>query len=402
MANEILNNEEIERRYKLIAFYLPQFHTIPENDEWWGKGFTEWVNVRGAKPLFEGHNQPRVPYANNYYDLSKVETLKWQCELARKHGIYGFAMYHYWFNGHLLLEKPMEMLLAHPEIDINYCISWANHDWTDAWKAKDRAPRTLIALDFDDEQDWVDHFNYMLPFFKDKRYIKEDNKPMVIIYIPNVIGKLNKMLDLWTEMARKEGFEGLSFVYQYAQSAVDTSWDRSRFSHGIEMNPQYINLVTKSQAEPQVQLASFRLLKIIKKVKKFLGIQRSLYWANYKKHDEVRRVDYDICWQEIIAHKPADSTMLPCAFTDWDNTPRHQSNGYLDDGVNPEKFKKYFKQLLEKSDKEYASEYIFIFAWNEWAEGGYLEPDEKYGSAFLEAIRDSLTEMVKTPLPSGK
>ncbi|MDE6247132.1 MAG: glycoside hydrolase family 99-like domain-containing protein [Muribaculaceae bacterium] len=402
MANEILNNEEIERRYKLIAFYLPQFHTIPENDEWWGKGFTEWVNVRGAKPLFEGHNQPRVPYANNYYDLSKVETLKWQCELARKHGIYGFAMYHYWFNGHLLLEKPMEMLLAHPEIDINYCISWANHDWTDAWKAKDRAPRTLIALDFDDEQDWVDHFNYMLPFFKDKRYIKEDNKPMVIIYIPNVIGKLNKMLDLWTEMARKEGFEGLSFVYQYAQSAVDTSWDRSRFSHGIEMNPQYINLVTKSQAEPQVQLASFRLLKIIKKVKKFLGIQRSLYWANYKKHDEVRRVDYDICWQEIIAHKPADGTMLPCAFTDWDNTPRHQSNGYLYDGVTPEKFKKYFKELLEKSDKEYASEYIFIFAWNEWAEGGYLEPDEKYGSAFLEAIRDSLTEMVKTPLRSGK
>ena len=116
---------------KIIPVYLPQYHTIPENDKWWGKGFTEWTNLKAAKPLFEGHYQPRVPLNNNYYDLSDVETLKWQCRIAREHGIYGFAMYHYWFNGHLLLEKPMEMILDHPEIEINYCISWANNDWSD-------------------------------------------------------------------------------------------------------------------------------------------------------------------------------------------------------------------------------------------------------------------------------
>lgn len=395
MRSDKDNNKEnwqaLTEKYKLIAFYLPQFHTIPENDEWWGKGFTEWVNVKNAEPLFEGHNQPRVPENHNYYDLSQLETLKWQCDLARKYGIYGFAMYHYWFKGHLLLERPMEMLLAHPEIDINYCISWANHDWTDAWKAKDRAPRTLIAHDFDDEDDWVDHFNYMLQFFKDPRYIKESNRPMLIIYIPNVISKLKKMLDLWNTMAKKEGFAGLTFVYQFAGSATDYSWDRTGFAHGIEMNPQYINLLTKSQEEPQ-QLMSFRLLKIIKKVKKFLGITRSLDYRAYKKAKEVRRLDYDICWQNIISHKPVNRKMFPCAFTDWDNTPRHKYNGYLYDGVSPEKFKKYFAQLLDKVDKDYDSDYIFIFAWNEWAEGGYLEPDSKYGTAFLEAIREDLIE----------
>lgn len=199
------------------------------------------------------------------------------------------------------------------------------------------------------------------------------------------------MLDLWNSMAQEAGFEGLSFVYQFAGSATDTKWDKSRFSHGIEMNPQYINIVTKSQGEPQ-KLASFQLLKIIKKVKKFLGINRSLYFRNYKKYKEVRRLDYDICWQNIISHVPVNRQMFPCAFTDWDNTPRHQTNGYLYDGVSPEKFKKYFSQLLKKAEKDYDVEYIFIFAWNEWAEGGYLEPDSKNGTAFLEAIRDSLDE----------
>lgn len=378
-------------RHKIIAFYLPQFHTIPENDLWWGKGFTEWVNVKNALPLFDGHNQPRVPLNNNYYDLSLLDTLKWQCELAKKYGIYGFAMYHYWFNGHLLLEKPMEMLLAHPEIDMNYCISWANHDWTDAWKAKERAPRTLIAHDFDDEKDWVDHFNYMLPFFKDKRYITENRKPLLIIYIPNVIGKLNKMLELWNRMAIEAGFEGLSFVYQFAGSATDKKWDRSHFAHGIEMNPQYINLLTRSQDEPQ-QLLSFKLLKHVKKIKKFLGISRSLDIRAYRKAKIVRRMDYDTCWESILSHRPVNKDMLPCAFTDWDNTPRHQHNGYLYDGVTPEKFKKYFTELLKKSDKDYNSDFIFIFAWNEWAEGGYLEPDTKNGFAFLEAIKESLDQ----------
>ena len=375
------------KKFKIIPLYLPQFHTIPENDQWWGKGFTEWVNVKEAKPLFIGHNQPRIPLKNNYYDLSEVETLRWQCKIAREYGIYGFAMYHYWFNGHKLLEKPMEMLLANPDIDINYCISWANHDWTDAWKAKDKAPKTLIAHDFDDEEDWVNHFNYMLRFFKDPRYMKENNKPLLIIYIPNLISKLDKLLNKWTELAKSAGFNGLTFIYQSAASAYDKNWDKSKFSYGIEMNPQYINLLTQSQKEPQQ--ISLKLISFIRKIKKLLGIKRSLDFKNYH-HKEVRRLDYDICWKNILSHKPVSRKMIPCAFTDWDNTPRHKVNGYVYDGASPNKFKEYFKLLLKKTEMEYETDMIFVFAWNEWAEGGYLEPDTKNGYGYLESIKQAL------------
>ena len=373
---------------KIIPLYLPQFHTIPENDEWWGKGFTEWVNVREAKPLFEGHNQPRVPLNNNYYDLSDIETLKWQCRIAKEYGIYGFCMYHYWFNGHLLLEKPMEMLLAHPEIDIKYCISWANHDWTDAWKASNRQPKVLIAHNFDDEKDWVDHFNYLLPFFKDPRYMTENNKPLMVIYIPNIIRKLKKMLDVWSQMARDNGFDGLTFIYQSAASSFDNSWDHSLFDYGVEMNPGYVGLANRQKN------SSFfpKLMKYSHEIKRFLHIRRSL--LPQKKITEVSKADYDYTWQRILELRPISNApkMIPCAFTDWDNTPRHKERGYLYQGVSPDKFKSYFKQLIDNTKKFYDTDMIFVFAWNEWAEGGYLEPDEKNGFAFLEAIKECLSE----------
>lgn len=373
---------------KIIPLYLPQFHTIPENDEWWGKGFTEWVNVRDAKPLFEGHNQPRVPLNNNYYDLSDIETLKWQCRIAKEYGIYGFCMYHYWFNGHLLLEKPMEMLLAHPEIDIKYCISWANHDWTDAWKASNRQPKVLIAHNFDDEKDWVDHFNYLLPFFKDPRYMTENNKPLMVIYIPNIIRKLKKMLDVWSQMARDNGFDGLTFIYQSAASSFDNSWDHSLFDYGVEMNPGYVGLANRQKN------SSFfpKLMKYSHEIKRFLHIRRSL--LPQKKITEVSKADYDYTWQRILELRPISNApkMIPCAFTDWDNTPRHKERGYLFQGVSPDKFKSYFKQLIDNTKKYYDTDMIFVFAWNEWAEGGYLEPDEKNGFAFLEAIKECLSE----------
>ncbi len=373
---------------KIIPLYLPQFHTIPENDEWWGKGFTEWVNVREAKPLFEGHNQPRVPLNNNYYDLSDIETLKWQCRIAKEYGIYGFCMYHYWFNGHLLLEKPMEMLLAHPEIDIKYCISWANHDWTDAWKASNRQPKVLIAHNFDDEKDWVDHFNYLLPFFKDPRYMTENKKPLMVIYIPNIIRKLKKMLDVWSQMARDNGFDGLTFIYQSAASSFDNSWDHSLFDYGVEMNPGYVGLANRQKN------SSFfpKLMKYSHEIKRFLHIRRSL--LPQKKITEVSKADYDYTWQRILELRPISNApkMIPCAFTDWDNTPRHKERGYLFQGVSPDKFKSYFKQLIDNTKNFYDTDMIFVFAWNEWAEGGYLEPDEKNGFAFLEAIKECLSE----------
>lgn len=367
---------------KVIPVYLPQFHTIPENDEWWGKGFTEWVNVRNAQPLYEGHNQPRVPLNNNYYDLSDLETLKWQCKLAKEYGIYGFCMYHYWFNGRLLLEKPMEMLLAHPEIDIKYCISWANHDWTDGWKAQDRAPKILIAHDFNDEKDWADHFNYMLPFFKDLRYMAENNKPLMVIYVPNLIRKLNKMLDLWTKMAQEAGFDGLTYIYQSAASSFDDSWDKSKFDYGVEMNPGYANMFFKDKSNFGIFP---KLMKYSREIKRILGIKRSL---NISKSTGITKTSYDETWEKILKLRPRnDINMIPCAFTDWDNTPRHKQRGSVYEGVTPERFKKYFAQLVDNTRKYYNTDMIFVFAWNEWAEGGYLEPDEKYGYGLLEGIK---------------
>ena len=226
---------------KVIPVYLPQFHQIPENDEWWGTGFTEWTNVKKAQPLFEGHYQPRVPLNDHYYDLSRVETLRWQSRIAKEHGIYGFCFYHYWFNNKLLLEKPMEILLENKDIDINFCISWANHNWDNSWTATAGREKTLISHDFDNEEDWIAHFKYLSKFFKDPRYIVEDNKPLIIIYIPNIIRKLSKLIKCWNELALKSGFDGLTFIFQSAMSHHTPGWDRDLFDYSIEFQPGYAN-----------------------------------------------------------------------------------------------------------------------------------------------------------------
>lgn len=371
---------------KVIPVYLPQFHSIPENDEWWGKGFTDWINVKNAKPLFEGHNQPRVPLGKNYYDLRDVETLKWQCRIAREHGIYGFCMYHYWFNGHLLLEKPMEMLLAHPEINIKYCMSWANHDWDDGWKATNRRPKLLIGHDFDDEQDWVDHFNYMMPFFKDPRYMSENNKPLIVIYVPNLIPKLGKLLDLWTSMAKDAGFNGLTFIYQASMSCFDKAWDRTKFNYGIEFHPSYVREMKNAGRIN----ATWMVKKHLKPLMKLVHVVKDTLCKNKK---GITHWSYDTAWEEILKLRPANDHTIPSAFVDWDSTPRKKNMGTVYIGANPASFKRYFKQLVINTRKYYKQDKIFVFAWNEWAEGGYLEPDEKFGFGYLDAIHETLNEL---------
>ena len=175
---------------KIIAFYLPQFHDIPENDKWWGKGFTEWVNVKKAQPLFPGHCQPRVPLNDNYYDLLDDDVKIWQANIAKEHGVYGFCYYHYWFSGKMLLEKPMEQMLANKKVDIPFCICWANVSWTKSWVNENKI---LIQQFYGDRKEWKEHFDYMLPFFKDDRYIKEEGKPLFVLYRPETVEHLNEM-----------------------------------------------------------------------------------------------------------------------------------------------------------------------------------------------------------------
>ena len=194
---------------KFLAFYLPQFHFIPENDNWWGPGFTEWTNTRKGMPLFTGHHQPRVPANNNYYDLTDVNVMVEQARLARRHGIHGFCYYHYWFNGSRLLERPLEQMLETRAVDIPYCLSWANEPWTRAW---DGTRDILMPQEYGAEPDWKRHFECLVRFFRDPRYIKVRDASMMLIYRTSSIPDVDAMVKVWNELARQAGFSGLHIV----------------------------------------------------------------------------------------------------------------------------------------------------------------------------------------------
>lgn len=370
----------------VIAFYLPQFHAIPENDEWWGKGFTEWVNVKKGSSLFEGHYQPRVPLNNNYYCLLDKEKLAWQAELAKEYGIYGFCIYHYWFGGHKLLEKPLELLLQSKDINTHYCICWANEDWTTQWVSG--KPKTLIAQNYGQKTEWEEHYRYLSQFFHDERYIKTEGKPVVVIYRPELIPCLNEMLDFWQELAKKDGFtEGLSVGYQHVYFALDKDKDDSRLDFQIDYQPW----MALSQKHQGIEL----LIRTIKR-KVFLWIEKifhkslDLTWRNH--FTGVMKFDYEETWKRIVSAPPLSNKSIPGAFVDWDNTCRKGVRGSVAVGASPTIFKKYFKKLLEHARQDYKKDTIFIFAWNEWGEAGYLEPDEKFKYCYLQAIKESLKE----------
>lgn len=364
---------------KTIAFYLPQFHEIPENNEWWGKGFTEWVNIKKAKPLFDGHYQPRVPLDHNYYDLSDIKVMKWQTKMAKKYGVYGFCFYHYWFDGHLLLEKPVENFLGDKTIDFPFCICWANEHWTNAWVSKEN--KVLIEQKYGEEKEWRQHFEYLLPFLKDERYIKEDGKPLFVIYRPEIIECLNDMLDYWQKLAVENGLPGIVFAYQHPSYYVYPGKDESRFQYYIEYQPTFARAVAMKQ--------NHRILRTIKrKISVFTENKLGLDIRHFT-DKKLTRFDYDETWNAILNIKPEEKA-LPGAFVDWDNTPRRQNTGSVYDGVSPEKFLKYMTKQIKNAKENYKKDYLFLFAWNEWAEGGYMEPDEKRKFGMLEALREAL------------
>ena len=364
---------------KVIAFYLPQFHAIPENDEWWGKGFTEWVNVKKAKPFFNNHNQPRVPLNDNYYNLLDSNVQQWQIEIAKKHNIYGFCYYHYWFDGHLLLEKPMENMLNNKNLDFPFCICWANEDWTKAWVSQEDT--VLISQNYGDKKEWKEHFEYLLKFFKDERYIIENNMPVLVIYRPQIVRNLNEMLDYWNELSITEGFNGIKFAYQSPSMDYIKNKDDSRFTYNIEAQPSY--------ARMELGLSNKKLLKkIYLNLKNILEKKGINVLKKQNKGLSIR--SYDEAWETILNMKPKTAKSIPGAFVDFDNTPRRGDKGTLYSGVSVEKFRFYFDKLVEKAINEYKTDKIFIFAWNEWAEGGYLEPDTLNEFGYLEAIRDVL------------
>ena len=353
---------------KAIAFYLPQFYPIPENDRAWGQGFTEWVNVRRARPLFQCHDQPRVPENGNYYTLADPGVQRWQSELAMKNGVFGFCYYHYWFaGGKRLLEKPAERMLNDPEVRVPFCFSWANENWTRRWDGGGR--EVIVRQNYGGREEWRAHWDYLLPFFLDSRYITLEGKPLLLIYKPEEIPCLGEMLDCWQRSAREAGFPGLCLMIQSPSWFFSPSYDPRGFDYQIRFQP-FFSMAWQGKNRPLTQRLLNRLLA-----------------AGEKKQT---RLDYDALWETTLS-LPADPFMAAGACPDWDNTPRTES-GYMLLGASPEKFGRYMARLREKVLREDALPLIFLNAWNEWGEGAYLEPDEKHHGAYLTALKNALRE----------
>lgn len=351
---------------KLIAFHLPQFHSFPENDEWWGKGFTEWTNTKKAKPQYKNHFQPREPLNNNYYNLLDKDSLIKQANLARKYNIYGFCFYHYWFNGKMLMEKPLSIILNNKDININFCFCWANEPWTRSWDGQTN--QILIDQKYGDKSDWIEHFNYLLNFFKDNRYIKIDNKPVIVLYSTNRIYKCDEMILCWNQLAQEHGFSGVFTVAE--KNSYQDKIESKKIDGILYFEPMYTSFYDRSLLNKLKTKSISTYLNIIN-----------------KKNLIVR--DYSSTWKKIIKrnYQNTDIMVFPGAYVDWDNTARRGKNATIYIGASPSKFRKYF-ELLYKSSIDSDNKYIFINAWNEWAEGAYLEPDKKNKYSYLESINE--------------
>lgn len=376
---------------KVITFYLPQFHTFPENDAWWGKGFTEWTNTKKAKALFKGHYQPNIPYQENYYDLAAVEPMRQQAETAKKFGVYGFCFYHYWFKDcKKLMEGPVERFRDDKSIDFHYCLSWANEPWTRAWDGGEK--QVIMPQEYGNKDEWIKHFEYLLSFFRDSRYIKIDGKPVLLLYRPDLITDLDQMLDCWEQLAQANGFSGLCLMAQGSAFCGNLSHDGSRFDYCIEFEPGFTRELFRKNNVLKHPIAAVHNP----------GCAAMFLWSDFKAKLEsglgikfkkpVRLFSYDTVCRAISKRPLYRNNMLPGLFPSWDNTPRRGRNGQIYAGSTPEKFKQYLKERLHDAKEKYHSDMIFINAWNEWAESAYLEPDERNGYAYLQALKEALQE----------
>jgi len=373
---------------KVIAFYLPQFHTIPENDEAYGKGFTEWTNVKKAEPLFTGHNQPRIPLNDNYYCLLDDGVMKEQAKLAKENGVYGFCYYHYWFKGgKLLLEKPLEKMLGDKEVDIPFCICWANENWSKRWDGGNN--ELIVEQDYDDLGDVEKHINYLKDYFQDDRYIRVDGKPLFIVYKPELIPNLRKYICKIRDAARMNGIGELCISCQYPKYYME-GVGLDIFDYYIQFQPRFLK--ENAMNERRGNLAkTIKRIMISLRLREFGKSVRSIFIKENTEGKILEKRNYDEDWAEILNYKVKDEKLIAGAFVDWDNTPRNK-NGLTYLGAEPQKFKVYMRKLFFKVRNEYNQKYIFINAWNEWAEGAYLEPDEKYKYGYLEALKETLGE----------
>ena len=356
---------------RVMCMYLPQYHSFPENDEWWGKDYTEWVAVKKARPLFKGHDQPKIPLGGDYYDLDQdgAKTLARQASLAKKYGVYGFSIYRYYFNGRSLMDKPLRTLLDHPEIDINYNICWANESWTRTWYGL--SDQILIAQEYGQRDDWRRFFDDLLPFFRDGRYIKIDNRPVLQIYKTFDIPCFEEMAAAFNEWAVEYGFKG---VYIISGKTAAGSDDRGRLIDGYYyFEPGYSLKYDLGFAGSLI----YNMTTLLRSIRNRLFGAGSGYIL--ERRVDARRI------MKAIRNRDYKENEFPGVIPDWDNTPRRGYKGLMYDNTSPKMLEETLLILKEKL-ASHPVDFVYVNAWNEWGEGAYVEPDESRGYAYLEAI----------------
>lgn len=359
-----------------IALYLPQFHPIPENDEWWGRGFTEWTNTAKAKPLFAGHVQPRVPADLGFYDLRVAETRIAQADLARSYGIEGFCYYHYWFAGRRILERPFEEVLATGKPDFPFCLCWANQSWTGIWHGM--PGKTLLAQTYPGVEDHLAHFAALLPAFRDRRYIRVDDKPVFLVYRPMEIPDVAQAMAVWRRAAAAAGLAGLYLIG--FESGEHHGWKPEDFGFDALVRSQLPARRTWSQWDRPMEKIGHKLVQLRARLR---GTTPPVYGPTVYEYDEVL---------DLIVGDPTDGLeTYPCVVPNWDNTPRSGKNGLVLKGSTPA----LFGRQLEKAVRITAHlpserRFIFVKSWNEWAEGNYLEPDLDHQHQYLQVLSAAL------------
>lgn len=368
-----------ENKARVIAFYLPQYHPIPENDKYWGKGFTEWTNVAKAKPLFRGHYQPHIPADLGFYDLRLPEVREAQAELVRDAGIEGFCYYHYWFgNGKMLLQKPFEEVLRLGKPDFPFCLCWANHDWTTkTWvKGSSMVNNTMIAQqEYLGEQDDIKHFEYCLRAFKDHRYITIEGKPIFLIYDPLSFPNVKEFMNRWNFLAKKNNLKGIYFI------GVTTG---RQSSYKIVTNLGFDGVCHNRRWEAEAKAAGFRF---VRRMQSLLGWHLGISLMKYDYNKVVR--NYDTPENKL-------ENCYPVITPGFDRTPRAGRRAGIYVNSSPKNFKKHVAEICKSiQDKDDDHRLVFLSAWNEWGEGNYMEPDLKWGHGYLEALKSVVKFQIK-------
>ncbi len=377
---------------RVIAYYLPQYHPIPENDKWWGKGFTEWTNVGKARPLFRGHYQPRVPADLGYYDLRMPEVREAQANMAREAGIEGFCYWHYWFgNDRKLLERPFEEVVKTGKPDFPFCLGWANHSWSNkSWSVKSKMSESTILMEqrYPGKKDNEDHFYNFIDAFQDERYLKYNGKLIFVLFDPFDIPNFKEFKEQWNNLAIKNGMEGFHFIgithnltgfkyingikkYRLFQGNVPSSY---YYQQVLDLGFDAVNSRGLFRAEAASKSYFFKIFNYaVNKV--FDGIKVDKY--EYKKIIKHLYVKEDL-WENVYP------TIIP----NWDRSPRSGKNAKIWHGSTPELFGRGVDNALNvvKNKKE-DNKILFLKSWNEWAEGNYMEPDIVFGKAYLDVLK---------------